>query len=100
MKNPSLCCPPQAPEFSLKAGLTHLSALAERIARWRERARGRALLAAMDERMLKDIGLSRAEAWREANTPFWREADSAPDRRPPYPTDVRRAADLPASKLR
>jgi uncharacterized protein YjiS (DUF1127 family) len=29
-------------------------------------------LAGMNERMLKDVGISRAEAAREANKPFWR----------------------------
>ncbi|OAN49868.1 hypothetical protein A6A04_18670 [Paramagnetospirillum marisnigri] len=36
------------------------------------RMRGRALLARLDDRMLKDAGLSRADAWAEARKPFWR----------------------------
>jgi uncharacterized protein YjiS (DUF1127 family) len=39
---------------------------------WQERAVQRHALAALDEPMLRDIGLSRAEAWREASKPFWR----------------------------
>ncbi len=39
--------------------------------RWQERARQRHQLMALDERMLKDIGLSRADAYREASKPFW-----------------------------
>ena len=40
---------------------------------WRRRARDRAQLAALDDRMLADIGLSRAEAEFLVNKPFWRE---------------------------
>jgi uncharacterized protein YjiS (DUF1127 family) len=44
-----------------------------RVKKWRRRARERAELAALDDRMLADIGLSRAEAEFLANKPFWRE---------------------------
>jgi uncharacterized protein YjiS (DUF1127 family) len=37
-----------------------------------ERARQRQALRALDDRLLKDIGVSRADAEREANKPFWR----------------------------
>lgn len=37
-----------------------------------ERARQRQALMALDDRLLKDIGVSRADAEREANKPFWR----------------------------
>jgi uncharacterized protein YjiS (DUF1127 family) len=40
---------------------------------WRRRARDRAELAALDERTLADIGLTRADAEFLANKPFWRE---------------------------
>lgn len=40
---------------------------------WRRRARDRAELAALDERTLADIGLSRTDAEFLANKPFWRE---------------------------
>jgi uncharacterized protein YjiS (DUF1127 family) len=40
---------------------------------WRRRARDRAELAALDDRMLADIGISRADAEFLANKPFWRE---------------------------
>lgn len=40
---------------------------------WRRRAGDRAELAALDERTLADIGLSRADAEFLANKPFWRE---------------------------
>lgn len=41
------------------------------LATWGERLKQRAALAEMDERMLKDIGLSRADALVEADKPFW-----------------------------
>jgi uncharacterized protein YjiS (DUF1127 family) len=40
---------------------------------WRRRTRDRAELAALDDRMLADIGISRAEAEFLGNKPFWRE---------------------------
>jgi uncharacterized protein YjiS (DUF1127 family) len=45
----------------------------EAVLTWQERAAQRAALASLDERMLKDIGLSRAEAEMEAGRPFWRD---------------------------
>jgi uncharacterized protein YjiS (DUF1127 family) len=40
---------------------------------WRRRSRERAELGALDDRMLKDIGLTRADAEFLSNKPFWRE---------------------------
>jgi len=40
---------------------------------WQGRARERHTLAGLDDRMLKDIGLDRADITREADKPFWRE---------------------------
>lgn len=40
---------------------------------WRRRARERGELAALDDRMLADIGLTRADAEFLSNKPFWRE---------------------------
>jgi uncharacterized protein YjiS (DUF1127 family) len=37
-----------------------------------ERSRQRQVLLTLDDRLLKDIGLSRAEAMREARKPFWK----------------------------
>jgi uncharacterized protein YjiS (DUF1127 family) len=39
---------------------------------WRRRARGRRELAALDERTLRDFGVSRYDAYHEASKPFWR----------------------------
>jgi uncharacterized protein YjiS (DUF1127 family) len=49
-----------------------LVALVEIVLAWQERARQRRLLALMDDRLLRDIGISRAEIAREAEKPFWR----------------------------
>ena len=38
---------------------------------WQERASTRHRLMTLDDRMLKDIGLSRADAEREGRKPFW-----------------------------
>ena len=40
---------------------------------WRRRRREREELVALDDRMLKDIGLTRADAEFLGNKPFWRE---------------------------
>ncbi len=42
-----------------------------RLAEWRERSEQRKHLAAMSDRMLKDVGITRADAVREASKPFW-----------------------------
>jgi uncharacterized protein YjiS (DUF1127 family) len=39
---------------------------------WRRRARDRAELANLDDRMLKDIGLTRGDAEFLSDKPFWR----------------------------
>ena len=39
---------------------------------WSERARQRRHLQMLSDRMLQDIGLSRADVEREASKPFWR----------------------------
>jgi drug/metabolite transporter (DMT)-like permease len=43
-----------------------------RLLHWRELSRQRRALLTLDDRTLKDIGISRAEAEREASLPFWR----------------------------
>ncbi len=47
-----------------------LEALA-RVLTWQERARQRRDLAALDERMLRDVGLDRGDIWRETQKRFW-----------------------------
>ena len=51
------------------AGFADLVAWLGRI---RLRTRGRGSLVELDDRLLRDIGVSRAEARRESNKPFWR----------------------------
>ena len=41
------------------------------LANWQNRAMMRQHLLGMNEHMLKDIGLTRSDAQREANKPFW-----------------------------
>ena len=44
----------------------------ETLLEWQQRANDRAALASLDSRMLDDIGVNRADAWRESHKPFWR----------------------------
>lgn len=39
---------------------------------WQQRAADRALLAAMSDRALRDMGLARSDVLVEADKPFWR----------------------------
>ena len=39
---------------------------------WYQRRRSRILLSQLDDRLLKDVGLTYCEAEHEANKPFWR----------------------------
>jgi uncharacterized protein YjiS (DUF1127 family) len=50
-----------------------LSGVRVALREWRRRRNGRLELARLDERMLRDIGLTRVEAEYEINQPFWRE---------------------------
>ncbi|MDZ4738219.1 MAG: DUF1127 domain-containing protein [Rhodospirillaceae bacterium] len=40
---------------------------------WQERAQMRRGLATMDDRLLRDIGLTRADVKQELGKPFWRK---------------------------
>lgn len=44
----------------------------ERLVAWQDRAAQRRKLAEMDYMLLADIGISRADAFAEADKPFWR----------------------------
>jgi uncharacterized protein YjiS (DUF1127 family) len=49
-----------------------LAALADALLAWQERGRQRRDLIALNDHQLHDIGISRADAEREWNKPFWR----------------------------
>ena len=42
------------------------------VERWLDRRSQRQALLALDETLLKDVGLSHAQAWTEGHKPFWR----------------------------
>lgn len=51
---------------------TRLEPVFAMIATWQERAKQRRHLASLPDHMLNDIGVSKADAHREASKPFWR----------------------------
>jgi uncharacterized protein YjiS (DUF1127 family) len=54
----------------LKASLSRISVM---LHEWHRRRRDRAELGTLDERILRDIGVSRTEVLHEINKPFWRK---------------------------
>jgi uncharacterized protein YjiS (DUF1127 family) len=61
------------PPISLGSAAQHaLVRAVETISAWHDRARQRRALMALSNQMLRDIGISRAEAQGEATRPFWR----------------------------
>lgn len=52
--------------------MTTVDTLFNSLALWRERAHGRRLLLELDERLLKDIGMTESAAAAEAAKPWWR----------------------------
>jgi uncharacterized protein YjiS (DUF1127 family) len=48
-----------------------LTRLVDLVLVWRERMSGRNQLQKLDDRMLRDIGLSRSDAERECSKHFW-----------------------------
>jgi uncharacterized protein YjiS (DUF1127 family) len=49
-----------------------LSVVRKMLQQWGRRRRERAELARLDDRMLRDIGITRGDVWQEINKPFWR----------------------------
>jgi len=56
----------------LNAGRPVAHQAADLLARWRRRAADRRNLARLDDFMLRDIGLARADVEMEISKPFWR----------------------------
>jgi uncharacterized protein YjiS (DUF1127 family) len=50
---------------------TALSALADAFSAWQERLDQRRTLARLDDRLLRDMGLTRADVEQEVSKPFW-----------------------------
>jgi uncharacterized protein YjiS (DUF1127 family) len=57
---------------ALEVVSTAASRLFDLLLAWQTRTNDRRQLADMDSRLLADIGLSRADALKEASKPFWR----------------------------
>jgi uncharacterized protein YjiS (DUF1127 family) len=61
------------PEVDLRSAVRRgLIRIAEAFLTWHDRARERRALMELSDHMLRDIGISRAEAHGEAAKPFWR----------------------------
>ncbi|MEL6266942.1 MAG: DUF1127 domain-containing protein [Pseudomonadota bacterium] len=58
--------------FAGTARRVTLARLATMIVVWQQRMRARRRLAEMNDHALRDIGLTRDQAWEEAAKPFWR----------------------------
>ena len=56
--------------FALRSAL---SLPLRRVLRWLELSRQRRHLALLDDRLLRDLGLSRSDVSPETDKPFWRE---------------------------
>ena len=59
-----------APEFRSLASLP--AALVRMVLDWQERASERRHVSGLDDHLLKDVGLTRADVETEARKPFWR----------------------------
>ena len=59
----------RAPALVLGAGR---AARGGRLLTWQHRARDRQQLQSLSDRLLRDIGLTRADVFAEASKPFWR----------------------------
>lgn len=63
---------PPAVRIGARSHAGRLRLLVETLLLWQERASQRQELARLDDRMLRDIGISRTEVACECAKPFWR----------------------------
>ena len=74
--NANLTISCSSPSSFAVPGASRLAAMAKHIvdqlATWRQRAADRQHLQTLDDGMLRDIGLSRADVETEISKPFWR----------------------------
>lgn len=61
-----------SPRFTSAARNSFAARLLGRLLLWQARAQERQVLASLDDRQLKDIGLDRGQVRAEADKPFWR----------------------------
>ena len=59
-------------DISLKGLSALIVSVTDTVLDWQERARQRHRLGQMDDHLLRDIGLSRADLEHESAKPFWR----------------------------
>jgi uncharacterized protein YjiS (DUF1127 family) len=64
--------PTPAADISLKGLSTLIVNAMDTMLDWQDRARQRHRLGEMDDHLLRDIGLSRADLEYESSKPFWR----------------------------
>lgn len=57
--------------FSNGAAGRHRGGVIDTLREWQNRARSRAALKSLDDRMLKDMGLTIVDVDRETSKPFW-----------------------------
>ncbi len=74
MFSSTTCCKEQKSEISLTVLTSQLSCrIGEQLKQWLRNYHSRRELAKLDSHILKDIGISRADALQEAEKPFWRD---------------------------
>ena len=68
-----LYLPPQPySTWRAKPRIYPIAAARRLVSTWIERVHQRRALASLDDRLLRDIGITRVDAVREAKKPFWR----------------------------
>jgi uncharacterized protein YjiS (DUF1127 family) len=65
-------CDRPLPGVAQRRATGRLERLLATLRLWRRRAKESEQLSELSDRALRDLGISRSEAWREARKPFWR----------------------------